>query len=328
MRRPAAAPTEEDGAEMETIARAVRGPKRRAFPIDGDAPVEASHALSGPGRYEYGSFAVHRKRLPGAPANDLASWYFAFDRRRRGAVEIVEIVDRHDAETTRTHAMAQAVLCDRRFVHCRIDGEPFWAELADVAAEPAQAFDAVFLDEPPRADVVARVVRSSDERLNGRTIEVHIAVTNVACAYEEIGDLMYAGRPCLELAVIRDANAEADPHALEAHVCAGLLSGGFAARWIVAPAGKHARVKPVDAVRRMLERRRTQAEVEIIRAQQDPAAAAERHPEADIEQVEEYQRKLDDLETAGARELLFPPGASLRSTIAYEHRRRFTLSSN
>ena len=312
---------------METIGRAARGPKRRAFPIDGDAPVEASHALSGPGRYEYGSFAVHRKRLPGAPQNDFESYYFAFDRRRRGAAEIVEIVDRHHAETTRTHAMAQAVLCDRRFVHCRVDGEPFWAELTNVVAEPAQAFDAVFLDEPPRADVVAQVVGSSDEGLNGRTIEIHVAVTNVACAYDEIGELMYAGRPCLELVVVRDAVAEADPHLLEAHVRACLLSGGFAARWIVAPAGTHARVKPVGAVRRLLERRRTQAEVEIIRAQHDPAAAAELHPEADIEQVEEYQRKLDDLETAGARDLLFPPGTTLRSTIAYEHRRRFTVTN-
>ncbi|MBV8369801.1 MAG: hypothetical protein JO036_12865 [Candidatus Eremiobacteraeota bacterium] len=312
---------------METIGRAARGPKRRGFPVDGDVPVEASHALSGPGRYEYGSFAVHRKRLPGAPEHDPQSYYFAFDKRRSGAAEIVEIVDRHHAETTRTHAMAQAVLCDRRFVHCRIDGEPFWAELGDVVAEPAQAFDAVFLDEPPRADVVAQVIRSSDERLNGRALEVHIAVTNVACAYEEIGELMYAGRPCLELAVLRDLDAEADPHALEAHVCAGLLSGGFAARWIVAPAGTHARVKPVGAVRRLLERRRTQAEVEIIRAQHDPAAAAELHPEADIEQVEEYQRKLDDLETAGTRDLLFPPGTTLRSTIAYEHRRRFTVTN-
>jgi hypothetical protein len=224
--------------------------------------------------------------------------------------------------------MAQAILCDRRFVHCRIDGEPFLAELTGMVAEPAQAFDAVFLDEPPRADVVAEVVRSSDERLIGRTIEVHIAVTNVACAYEEIGELIYAGRPCLDLAVLRDAAAEADPHALEAHVRAGLLAGGFAARWIVAPAGKHARVKPVDEVRLLLAKRRTQAEVELIRAQRDPVAAAEHHPEADLEQVEEYQRKLDDLETAGARELLFPPGASLRATIAYEHRRRFTVTNN
>jgi hypothetical protein len=313
----------EDGDEMETIARTARGPKRRAFPIDGDAPVEASHASSGVGKYEYGSFSVHRKKLPGAPDDAEASWYFAFDRRRRGAVEVVEIVDRHDAETTRTHAMAQAILCDKGFVRCRIDGDPFWAELDDVVAEPAQAFDAVFLDEVPRADVVARVVRSSDERLIGGSIDVHIAVTNLFCAYEEIGGLFDAGRPCLEISVTRDASAESDPHALEAHVRATLSSGALAARWIVAPAGKHARVKPVGEVRRLLSKRRTQAEVELIRAQRDPGAVAAGSPEADLVQVEEYQRKLDDLETAGTRDLLFPPGSSLRATIAYEHRRRF-----
>jgi hypothetical protein len=132
----------------------------------------------------------------------------------------------------------------------------------------------------------------------------------------------------LELSVLRVASAESDPHTLEANVHAGLLAGGFTARWIVAPAGKRARVKPVDEVRVLLAKRRTRAEVQLIRAQRDPAAAVEHHPQAEIEQVEEYQRKLDDLEIAGARELLFPPGASLRTTIAYEHRRRFTVAND
>ncbi|HTD35761.1 MAG TPA: hypothetical protein VK665_19080, partial [Candidatus Elarobacter sp.] len=51
--------------------------------------------------------------------------------------------------------------------------------------------------------------------------------------------------------------------------------------------------------------------------------ASVRHAEERLERVAEYGRMLDELDAAGAPQLLFPPGTSLRATIAHEHRRRF-----
>ena len=48
----------------------VCGPKRRAFRLDDGAPVDAAHALTGSGLYEYGRRPVHRKKLPGAAATE------------------------------------------------------------------------------------------------------------------------------------------------------------------------------------------------------------------------------------------------------------------
>ncbi|HTD38371.1 MAG TPA: hypothetical protein VK669_12720, partial [Candidatus Limnocylindrales bacterium] len=55
----------------------------------------------------------------------------------------------------------------------------------------------------------------------------------------------------------------------------------------------------------------------------DIGVASVRHAEERAEDVAHYSRMLDELESAGARQLLFPPRTSLRATIAYEHRRRF-----
>ena len=50
-------------------------------------------------------------------------------------------------------------------------------------------------------DVSARAVRSSDRRLNGRPLDVEIAVTSTPRTYERIEDLLWSRRTCLELYV-------------------------------------------------------------------------------------------------------------------------------
>jgi hypothetical protein len=412
----------------------VCGPKRRAFRLDDGAPVDAAHALNGAGLYEYGGRPVHRKKLPGAAPTEDKSWYFAFDAQRRGdAVPIGA-----DETLTPTHAMLQAIVWEKRFVRCTIDGVPFTAELTDAVRERTGAADARAHRGPRRPDVSARAVRASDRGLNGRPLDVEIAVTNTARTYERIEDLLWAKRACLELCAERDEALEADADVLEEHLRAQLLSGAFTARWIVAPDGTKAQLKTIAAVHELLEYQRTLAEDELACARgelqsahalldactdaptghdlaserdallahieahhrdrdatslawmiaervmpslrerslrtralrlaairtelyarfpgsrsglmrrveafdramhapvSDAAArraeaeslvaigeASVRHAEERLERVAEYGRMLDALDAAGARQLLFPPGTSLRATIAYEHRRRF-----
>jgi hypothetical protein len=446
---------------METIARAaeaprlhrrkprrpkgVRAPKRRAFRLDDGDPVEAAHALTGAGLYEYGYRAVHRKRLPNAPATEDKSWYFAFSPRVRAAA--VDLSGGAASAMTPTHELMQTIVWEKRFVQCRIDGELFYAYLTDVVRERTRAADATMLRARRRPDVSAHAVRASVQSLNGRPLDVEIAVTNPVRSYDRMIDLVKARRPCLELYVPRDASLEADPNALESHLLDGLTSAAFEGRWIVSPDGAHAQLKSVDEVRCLLEDHRMLAEDELacargevasgnvlvaacsetplsegsddralltrveaerdamlavveaehrdrdatslvwliaeriipslreqrlrtraqrlasiradIRERFEPkrsglmkriaafdralharmsdaaakraeaeslaqiAAASVRHAEERLERIGEFRRKLDELEAAGARELLFPPGTSLRATIAYEHRRRF-----
>ncbi|HEX3464623.1 MAG TPA: hypothetical protein VHS78_11295 [Candidatus Elarobacter sp.] len=430
----------------------VCAPKRRAFRLDDGAPVDAAHALTGSGLYEYGGRAVHRKKLPGAAATEDKAWYFAFDPHRRGDPVLIGLGGDADAITP-THAMLQSIVWEKRFVRCTIDGEPFTADLTDAVREHTGTA-ARALRGPRRPDVSARAVRASDRGLNGRPLDVEIAVTNTARTYERIEDLLWSKRTCLELCAERDEALEADADALEDHLRAQLLAGAFTARWIVAPDGAKAQLKTVEAVHQLLEHQRALAEDELAcargelesahalldactqppvehdtalspNATDDAAAlarvAAERdallavveahhrdrdatslvwmlaerimpslrerrlrtralrmaairtepqarfpasrsglmqraeafdramhsamsdaavrraeaeslvaigevsvgHAEERLERVAEYGRMLDELEAAGARQLLFPPGTSLRATIAYEHRRRF-----
>jgi hypothetical protein len=420
----------------------VRGPKRRAFAVDGGDPVDAAHALAGAGLYEYGSHPVHRKRVAGAPATEDRSWYFAFDPHHPSA----RAGGGGTAETF-THAMMQAILCEKGFVQCTIGGTLFSSDLTDVVREQPQAADASMLRARRRPDVSARAVRASDRRLNGRPLDIDIAVTNPIRTHDGLRDLIDAGRACLELSVGRDENLEHDPNALEASLRSSLLAGTFAARWIVGPDGAHAALKPVHAVRQLLAKQRAQGRDDLARAQIELAAAQEllhapeplaaeeefhdraalarvdaewdallefaelydrhhedasiarlvaevvapalrdprlrtrtqrlarirahigarfaprrsglmkrvdaleramyarmsdtaarradaasraavatasmRRAEQHLERVAAYQAKLDELESAGARDLVFPAGTSLRATIAYEHCLRF-----
>jgi hypothetical protein len=414
----------------------VCAPKRRAFRLDDGAPVDAAHALTGSGIYEYGCRPVHRKKLPGSPATEDRSWYFAFDPHRRGEPQLVGPCD----GVTPTHAMLQAIVWEKRFVRCAIDGEPFTAELTDAVRERTGGWDPRALRGPRRPDVSARAVRASDRVLNGRPLDVEIAVTNTARTYERIEDLLWSKRACVELYVERNAALETDAEQLEEHLRAQLLAGAFSARWLVAPDGAKAQLKTVAAVQELLAYQRALAEDELScargelgsahalleacaevddaalarvaaerdallaiveahhrdrdatslvwmiaerimpslrerrlrtralrmaairtelyarfpgsrsglmrhvealdRALQAPmseaavrraeaeslvaiGAVSVRHAEERLERVAEYGRMLDELEAGGARQLLFPPGTSLRATIAYEHRRRF-----
>ncbi|HTD37046.1 MAG TPA: hypothetical protein VK669_06015, partial [Candidatus Limnocylindrales bacterium] len=198
----------------------VCGPKRRACRLDDGAPVDAAHALTGSGLYEYGHRPVHRKKLPGAAATEDRSWYFAFDPHRRGDSILV------GGETmTPTHAMLQSIVWEKRFVRCTIDGEPFTADLTDAVRERTGSADPRALRGPRRPDVSARAVRASDRTLNGRPLDVEIAVTNGARTYERIEDLLWSKRACIELYAERDEALEADPDVLEEHLRAQLLSG-------------------------------------------------------------------------------------------------------
>jgi len=444
---------------METIARAaaaprphrrkprrpksVRGPKRRAFRLDDGDPVDAPRALTGAGLYEYGFRGVHRKRLPKAPPTEDKSWYFAFSPRARAAA----IDFGGGSEMTPTHELMQTIVWDKRFVQCRIDGELFYAYLTDVVRERTRTADVATLRGRRRPDISARAVRASVQSLNGRPLDVEIAVTNPVRSYDRIIDLIKARRPYLELFVPRNAGVEDDANALERYLLDGLTAGTFEGRWIVAPHGAQAQLKTVDEVQRLLEHQRTLAEDELVCARGELAsaqslhaaceqtpladgsedrallarleterdamlalveaehrdrdatslvwliaeriipslrdqrlrtraqrlasvradirerfepkrsglmkrieafdramharmseaaakraeaeslahitAASVRHAEERRERVGEFRRKLDELEAAGARELLFPAGTSLRATIAYEHRRRF-----
>ncbi len=418
----------------------VCGPKRRAFRLDDGAPVDAAHALNGAGRYEYGGRPVHRKKLPGAAPTEDRSWYFAFDAPRRGDPILIGA----DETLTPTHAMLQAIVWEKRFVRCTIDGVPFTAELTDAVRERTGAPDARAHRGPRRPDVSARAVRASDRGLNGRPLDVEIAVTNTARTYERIEDLLWSKRACLELYAERDEALEADAEILEEHLRAQLLAGAFTARWLVAPDGTKAQLKTIAAVHELLAYQRALAEDELSCARgelqsahalleactdgptdadrgaldrlaaerdallahieahhrdrdatslawmiaervmpslrerrlrtralrlaavrtelyarfpgsrsglmrrieafdramhapvSDAAArraeaeslvaigeASVRHAEERLERVAEYGRMLDELDAAGARQLLFPPGTSLRATIAHEHRRRF-----
>jgi hypothetical protein len=446
---------------METIVRAAAAspphgrrrrqrsnmiePKRRAFRIDGGDPVDAAHALAGAGLYEYGCRAVHRKRLPAGSATEDKSWYFAFTARRR---DVPDPICAHPAPSP-THAMMQAILWEKRILRCTLDGAPFAADLTDVECTRTREAQIGALRGSRRADVRARAVRASDRRLNGRPLDVEIAVTDGARSYERAGDLTRAGRACLELSVARDERVEADPAQLEASLLAGLRAGAFSARWIVGPDGAKALVKTVNEVRVLLDHQQELAQDEFAcargelssagvllaacdRAPSGPAdaqgdaaalarlaaergallalvdaryrdrdatslawliaertmpslreprlrtralrlaalrselrvrfapprpgimkriaafdralhapmseaaarraeaeslaaigSASVRHGEERLERIAEYRRKLDELEAAGVRELLFPPGTSLRATIAYEYRLRF-----
>ncbi|MDB5069104.1 MAG: hypothetical protein JWM87_215 [Candidatus Eremiobacteraeota bacterium] len=422
--------------------KAVRGPKRRAFAVDGGEPVDAARALAGAALYEYGYRPVHRKRIADAPATEDRSWYFAFDPRRDG------VRDRGaGSELTFTHAMMQAILCEKRFVQCTIDGALFSSDLTDVARERWQSADESALWETRRPDVSARAVRASNHRLNGRPLDVEIAVTSHARAHDGFAELIQSERACLELCVVRDAKREADPNALEGYLRSALLGGIFPARWIVAPDGARAVLRPVHDVHRLLAKQRARARDDLARAQIELAAAAEqllppeplaeeeefrdraalarvdaeweallefaesydgaretallvplvaevvapalrdprlrtrtqrlvriraqvrarfaprrsgfmkrvealeralyapmshvaarradaasraavatasiRQAEGHRRRVEAYQARLDELDAAGARELLFAPGSSIRATIAFEHLRRF-----
>jgi hypothetical protein len=424
--------------------KSVRGPKRRAFRLDDGDPVDAAHALNGTGLYEYGYRDVHRKRLPNAPATEDKSWYFAFSPRvRETALRLGGV----ETTMTPTHELMQTIVWEKRFVQCRIDGELFYAYLTDVVRERTRTADAAALRGRRRPDVSARAVRASVPSLNGRPLDVEIAVTDPVRSYDRMIDLIKARRPCLELYVPRDASLEADPNALERRLLDGLTSAAFEARWIVAPDGAQAQLKTVDEVQRLLDYQRVLAEDEltcargeltsahsllaaceetplpedgedrallarlnaereamlaavdaehrdrdatslvwliaerIIPSLREPrlrthaqrlatiradvrerfdlkrsglmrraaafdramharmsepaakraeaeslaqiAAVSVRHAEERLERVGEFRRKLDELAAAGARELLFPHGTSLRATIAYEHRRRF-----
>ncbi|HTD32744.1 MAG TPA: hypothetical protein VK665_03705 [Candidatus Elarobacter sp.] len=418
----------------------VCGPKRRAFRLDDGAPVDAAHALNGAGRYEYGGRPVHRKKLPGAAPTEDRNWYFAFDAPRRGDPVLVGA----DETLTPTHAMLQAIVWEKRFVRCTIDGVPFTAELTDAVRERTGTAEARAHRCPRRPDVSARAVRASDRGLNGRPLDVEIAVTNTARTYERIEDLLWSKRACLELYAERDEALEADAEVLEEHLRAQLLAGAFTARWLVAPDGTKAQLKTIAAVHELLAYQRALAEDELAcargelqsahalleactagpteadrgaldrlaaerdallahieahhrdrdatslawmiaervmpslrerrlrtralrlaavrtelyarfpgsrsglirrveafdRAMHAPVSeaaarraeaeslvaigeASVRHAEERLERVAEYGRMLDELDAAGARQLLFPPGTSLRATIAHEHRRRF-----
>lgn len=427
----------------------VCAPKRRAFRLDDGAPVDAAHALTGSGIYEYGCRPVHRKKLPGSPPTEDKSWYFAFDPHRRGEPNLVGPAD----GLTPTHAMLQAIVWEKRFVRCTIDGEPFTADLTDAVRERTGPWDTRALRGPRRPDVSARAVRAPDRGLNGRPLDVEIAVTNGARTYERIEDLLWSKRACVELYAERDEALEADAELLEEHVRAQLLAGTFVARWLVAPDGAKAQLKTIAAVQELLAYQRALAEDELscargeldsahalleacaaaeasgdrdpARGPQDDAALARvaaerdallavveahhrdrdatslvwmiaerimpslrerrlrtralrmaairtelcarfpgsrsglmrhvealdramqapmsdaavrraeaeslvaigvvsmRHAEERLERVAEYSRMLDELESAGARQLLFPPRTSLRATIAYEYLRRF-----
>ncbi|HEY0396187.1 MAG TPA: hypothetical protein VGD01_17015 [Candidatus Elarobacter sp.] len=423
--------------------KALNAPKRRAFRIDDGDAVEAARALNGAGLYEYGRRPVHRKRLPGATATDDKSWYFAFDPHRRGVPSLVGTGE----AMTPAHAMMQAVVWEKRFVQCTIDGAVFTAELTDAERASARRGDDDILRRRRRPDVGARAVRATDRRLNGRPLDVEIAVTGPGRPYDRLGEMIVTGRACLELLVPRDEALEADPNVLEAHLRAGLVSGAFTARWIVAPDGHKALVKSVADVRDLLDKQRLLAEDEVaaarselasarelmrasedvreaddagdasalarVRADRDAllelveaeyrdhdttsliwliaarvmpslreprlrtralrlaairaeirarfapkrgrvlrhveafdramhapmseeaarraeaeslaavAAASLRHAEERVARVEEYRGALDELEAAGSAALLFPPGSTLRATIAYEYRRRF-----
>jgi hypothetical protein len=449
---------DEDGT-METIERAaeasppharrrrprrwkdVCGPKRRACRLDDGAPVDAARALTGSGLYEYGRRPVHRKKLPGAPATEDKSWYFAFDPHRFGD----PIVAGGDGMTP-THAMLQSIVWEKRFVRCALDGEPFTADLTDAVRERTVGGGPRARRGPRRPDVSARAVRASDRALNGRPLDVEIAVTDTPRTYERIEDLLWSKRACIELYAERDEALEADPDVLEEHLRAQLLCGALTGRWIVGPDGTKAQMKTVEAVRQLLEYQRTLAEDELscargdlesaralldacaapddgdealarVRRERDAllalidshyrdrdatsvawmiaerimpslrerrmrtralrlsavrtelyarfpgsrsglmrrvetfdralhAAASEaaarraeaeslveigaasvRHAEERAEDVAHYGRMLNELESAGARQLLFPPRTSLRATIAYEHRRRFGSSA-
>ena len=199
--------------------KSVQGPKRRAFAVDGGEPVDAAHALAGGGIYEYGARPVHRKRLARAPATEDRSWYFAFDPRGRGTRDRGA-----GTELTPTHAMMQAILCEKRFVQCTVDGALFSSELTDVVREqPQPAARARWATLRP--DVSARAVRASNPGLNGGPLDVDIAVTSAGRSYDRLGDLIAARRPCLEVFVDRAVPLEADPHALEAHLRSNLLAG-------------------------------------------------------------------------------------------------------
>lgn len=422
--------------------KAVLGPKRRAFVVDGDEQVDAARALAGAGLYEYGYRPVHRKRLAGAPATEDRSWYFAFDPRRDGVRE-----GGAGMALTFTHAMMQAILCEKRFVQCTIDGALFVCDLTDVVRERPQSAETGGRWETRRPDVSARAVRASNHRLNGRPLDIEIAVTSSARAHDGFAELIGSERACLELCVVRDAKREADPTSLECYLRSALLAGAFPARWIVAPDGARAVLRPVHDVHRLLAKQRARARDDLARAQIELAAAAEQllppEPLAEEEEfhdraalarvdaewealldfaerydsdrataslvplvaevvapalrdarlrtrtqrlariraqvrarfaprrsglmkrvealeralyapmshaaarradaasraavatssirqaerhrrsVEAYQAKLDELEAAGACELLFAPGSSIRATIAFEHLRRF-----
>jgi hypothetical protein len=432
----------------------VRGPKRRAWALEDGEPVDAARALAGAGLYEYGCRPVHRKRLAGAPATEDRSWYFAFDPQRLAARDgVCDVAMRHSGDgaggegATFTQAMLQAILCEKRFVQCTVDGVLFSSDLTDVVRERPHSADGAMLLDRRRPDVSARAVRASDPRLNGKPLDVVIAPAGAAFAYDQIGDLIGSGRTCLEISVPRDVTLERDPEALEASLRAGLLAGAFSARWVVAPDGARAAVRPVHDVRRLLAKHRAQARDEQARAQTELAAAQEllrapeplseeeqfhdraalarvdaewealfdfaercdrdreapsmiqlvaeivapalrdprlrtrtlrlarirlqlrarnvpprsglmkrvdtleralyahmshvavrradaasraavaaasmRRAERRLAALDLYQIRLDELERAGAGELLFPPGTSIRRTIAFEHRRRF-----
>jgi hypothetical protein len=436
--------------------KALNAPKRRAFRIDDGDPVDAARALNGAGLYEYGRRPVHRKRLPGAAGTDDKSWYFAFDPHRRGVPSLVGTGE----AMTPVHAMMQAIIWEKRFVQCTIDGAVFTAELTDAERASARRGDDDILRRRRRPDVTARAVRATERRLNGRPLDVEIAVTDPGRTYDRLGEITVTGRSCLELLVPRDEALEVDPNVLEAHLRAGLASGAFTARWIVAPDGHKALVKSVADVRDLLDKQRLLAEDEVAAARSELASARElmraceelgdpddagdgtddagdagragdasalarvsaerdallelveaqyrdhdttsliwliaarvmpslreprlrtralrlasiraeirarfapkrghvlrhveafdramhapmseeaarraeaeslaavaaaslRHAEERVARVEEYRGTLDELEAAGTAALLFPPGSTLRATIAYEYRRRF-----
>ncbi|MEA2720533.1 MAG: hypothetical protein QOJ39_2397 [Candidatus Eremiobacteraeota bacterium] len=248
----------------------VLAPKRRAFMLGNGDTVDAAHALAGAGHYEYGYRAVHRKRLADAPVTDDKSWYFAFDPPRRSGR-----ASAGGAEMTPTHAMLQAILCDKRFVQCTVGGTLFSAELTDVVREKTWSPDVSRLHERRRPDVSARAVRASDLRLNGRALDIEVAVTGAARTYDRFDDLIEAGRACLELSVTRDASIEANPNALEASLRSSLLSGTIPARWLVAPDGARAALKPSHVVRRLLGNQRAQGRDDLARTQIELAAAQE-----------------------------------------------------
>lgn len=250
--------------------KSVQGPKRRAFAVDGGDAVEAARALAGAGLYEYGYRPVHRKRLAGAPQTEDRSWYFAFDPHRDGARD-----RRTGMEPTFTHAMMQALLCEKRFVQCTIGGGLFSCDLTDVVRERPQAADESVLWETRRPDVSARAVRASNHRLNGRPLDVEIAVTKTPRPHDGFAELIQSERACLELCVVRDATLEPDPNALERYLRSALLAGTFPARWIVAPDGAHAVLRPVHGVGRLLAKQRARARDDLARAQIELAAAAE-----------------------------------------------------
>jgi hypothetical protein len=444
---------------METMTRAAEAPreparrrgvrrpkalgtrKRSAFRIDDGDPVDAAHALNGSGLYEYGRRPVHRKRLPGSAATDDRSWYFAFDPHRPGVPSLVGSGE----PMTATHAMVQAVVWEKRFVQCTLDGTVFAAELTDAARASLRRGEDDLVRRRRRPDVIARAVRATDRRLNGRPLDVEIAVGG-ARSYDRLGEILVAGRACLELLVPREEALEADPNVLEATVRAGLSAGAFTARWIVAPDGHKAQLKSTDVVRDLLDKQRLLADDELAAARSELASAGEllracgdvsepdtsdvaalarvaaerdallrrvesesgeddgtslvwliaarlmpslreprlrtralrlasiraelrarfgtrrlrvlpsvtafdralhapmsetaarcaeaeslaavaaasvRHAEVRAASVERYARTFEELAEAGATALLFPPGSTLRATIAYEHRRRF-----